>query len=464
MVTALGAIVLTNGTDTTHSVEKNPDFSISGSMLMEAFEPDWEGNMVHVNENDDFTPITSETKERLLSVQGVRKENAVIVRGAYLYTDCNAEALEPLEASGKPEEIAETEEGSESEDTAGEGEGNKTEETDEIGQPESWEDATIQIVGEDIIRELEDYVEKNNLAVDIESLRDGTGMVLLHYHMLSPALAEEADQKLGLPITLWRLPSREERDASWEQMTKTGYENWRQENRETVQMKLAGYLDTQAKGFPKWRRTWFGPGMKYFLVSEKGFENLGTEEKTFGMDLNVDAAYEPGAKTAIQNILQDENHRDETLGLMVYCKSDDLASRQEYIRTNRIILGALSLVLILMGLLNYMNVIITGILSRQRELAVMECVGMTGRQIQSMLAAEGGIYCVIVGGLVLTVGSAVLQLLRVYMESRIAYFKFMYPGIAAGGIMAVIFAACISVPLVMYRRMEKRSVVLRAVE
>lgn len=50
---------------------------------------------------------------------------------------------------------------------------------------------------------------------------------------------------------------------------------------------------------------------------------------------------EPAAKAAIQKLLQEENRRDVCLGLHVICKSDDLASAQGYIRTNRIILGAL---------------------------------------------------------------------------------------------------------------------------
>ena len=117
-----------------------------------------------------------------------------------------------------------------------------------------------------------------------------------------------------------------------------------------------------------------------------------------------------------------------------------------------------------MGILNYLNVIATGILSRQRELAVMECVGMTGKQVRWMLALEGGIYCMIVGGLVLTVGSGLLQTIRLYMESRIAYFKFIYPGMETGCILATLFAACLSVPLIMYGHLEKRSLTRRTAE
>ncbi len=449
MVTALGAVVLTKGTDTTYSIEKGADFTISGNILGQLSEEmiaqnDPEGGILMTTQRDEFTPITPETKERLLSVQGVQKENTVLVKGAYMYMDGLAEAIAPwLEAIRSPKEGTEPLE-------------------EEPGPPGSWKEAVIQIVDEERIRELEEYVEKNRLQVDMESLRDGTGVIFLHYHAFSPVMSEEADSKVGLPVPFWRLPTGEERTPSWENMDEAGHESWRQENCPVTELELAGYLDTQAKGFPRFRRESNGY-RPYFIVSEKGFQKLGTEEKIFGMELNVEKESEPAAKTAIQKILQEENHRDVCLGLHVRCKSDELASAREYIRTNQIILGALSLVLILMGILNYLNVMVTGILSRQRELAVMECVGMTGGQIKWMLAAEGGIYCVIVGGLVLTAGSGMLHLLRLYMESRIAYFKFLYPGITAGVILAAVAAVCVSVPLVMYGQMEKKSVTRRTV-
>ena len=50
------------------------------------------------------------------------------------------------------------------------------------------------------------------------------------------------------------------------------------------------------------------------------------------------------------------------------------------------------------------------------------------------------------------------------MESRIAYFKFIYPGMETGCILAALFAACLSVPLIMYGHLEKRSLTRRTAE
>ena len=54
--------------------------------------------------------------------------------------------------------------------------------------------------------------------------------------------------------------------------------------------------------------------------------------------------------------------------------------------------GALSFIVGLVGVLNFFNAILTGIIARQRELAVLQAVGMTGRQLRAMLIWEGLLY------------------------------------------------------------------------
>ena len=66
--------------------------------------------------------------------------------------------------------------------------------------------------------------------------------------------------------------------------------------------------------------------------------------------------------------------------------------------------GALSFIVGLVGVLNFFNSIVTGITARRRELAVLQSIGMTGRQLQTMLALEGLLY---------TLGAAALALVLI---------------------------------------------------
>ena len=77
----------------------------------------------------------------------------------------------------------------------------------------------------------------------------------------------------------------------------------------------------------------------------------------------------------------------------------DYSSRQtyldefeNYIRLYGVVGTALSLVLMLIGILNFVNSIISSMLSRRREFAILEAIGMTRRQLAIMSVSEGILY------------------------------------------------------------------------
>ncbi len=54
--------------------------------------------------------------------------------------------------------------------------------------------------------------------------------------------------------------------------------------------------------------------------------------------------------------------------------------------------GVLSFIVGLVGVLNFFNAILTGIITRKREFAVLQSIGMTGKQLKTMLVCEGLLY------------------------------------------------------------------------
>ena len=53
---------------------------------------------------------------------------------------------------------------------------------------------------------------------------------------------------------------------------------------------------------------------------------------------------------------------------------------------------SLSFVIGIIGILNFINAVLTGIFTRRRELAVLQSIGMTGAQLRRMLVTEGLLY------------------------------------------------------------------------
>ncbi len=137
------------------------------------------------------------------------------------------------------------------------------------------------------------------------------------------------------------------------------------------------------------------------------------------------------------------------------------ANYQQFQSTFWIVGGALSFIIGLVGILNFINGEVTAIISRRRELAMLQSIGMTGKQMKQMLILEGG----------LTVGMAlilaVLLNVGVYfgimpvIENLFWYFKQNFT-------MAMIFAAFpvllllgTGIPALVYRQAAKKSIVER---
>ena len=123
--------------------------------------------------------------------------------------------------------------------------------------------------------------------------------------------------------------------------------------------------------------------------------------------------------------------------------------------------GGISLILILIGVVNYINVMITGVYTRKTELAVLESVGMTKRQIRKMLMYEGMFYGIITIVLVASLGS-LMMLGTAKMCMKLAdYAIFHYPIGLLVGVAAVLFVICIIVPAFVFRTISKNTVTER---
>lgn len=434
----LASVVITEGGDYTHVIEKRPDFLIAGMFSdwgMEqgygkeyqsrdaGYDPmETEGDnfeLLYGNEYEEFSPVSSEVRDRLLELDGVNREDSYVMEGAYLMTTISGKGIRPLEENEQPLK--------EKEDSMLEG----------------FTEDTVQILTDEEMEKLARYVKEKNLPVDIESLKEGDGVVILHDHQLNPKQEEEARESVGEPLYFSTMLS--ERDwRQWNQLSpKERDEQIEAENMQRKQSAtfcLSGYLDNRAEGFPDIRQTWHGSeGIIYFLISEKGFAKIPTEKKTLYMELNVENKKEAVVRKEIQNILEEENKRRRNVsatgvedqsgeaGIFCISKSELLENAKDDIQGNRIIFGSISIVLLMAGMTNYLNIVVTGIFSRKKELEIMERVGMTKRQKRMLFMMEGGYYFCAVTVLLVTIGSVMLQWIKTYMEIKLSYFVFQYP-------------------------------------
>lgn len=123
--------------------------------------------------------------------------------------------------------------------------------------------------------------------------------------------------------------------------------------------------------------------------------------------------------------------------------------------------GALCAVVAVVGVLNFFNAIMTGILARRREFAVLQAIGMTGRQLRAMLVWEGLFYALgaVVLALVLSLG--LLPAIGHALEGTMRFFVYRavtWPILLALPVFAALGAA---IPLLLSRAATRTSLVER---
>lgn len=403
---SLGAVVLSTGTDQTNKINQSrPDFKIDCHMNANIVE-EYPADQVF------FSP---KLRDEIVSLKGVTDNDTAW--GSYGKVDLREEALQVYTA--------------------------------DMEDRNRNYGVVIQVVSDQWLENLEKLKEEKGLYVDPESVRQGEGLILFHAHLLSRIQEEKGREDMGKEFQIT--------DMAGEHSTI---------------MKFAGYLDSYERGLERMATTWNGGDILYFLISEKGFQKLGLTEQIFRVDLEVEEEQEPLLKAELAGIVSRYNRERGNVAqgtelmmssdmLTLDAKSDELAAARDYITSSRIVMGALCTLLLMMGSANYFNVTMTSLAMRRRELAVLESLGLTRRQLRKMLLLEGIFTALLVTLGVLTVGSLLLWTEGILIKQRLAYFVFQYPALPLVLCLSLLFFLCGVLPLSMYRKTEKQPVVER---
>lgn len=361
-ITALGAEVIMTGTDITNRIEQNPDFRIG--ILTGIFRfPE----MVPEQINDDTPVLSMEMLDTIYKMEGVDQTTIKTAKGSYAVIDFLTDsALQPRRQS--------------------------------LDDPDkTLAFATLQIVDESYVAELERYVADNDLAVDMDRFASGEGCILLHHNELS--------QELELQTTS------------------------------------------------------FGNNINYFIMTKKAFEKLGFTEKTFDISFDI----EDGEDDAVINqklaqLVQKENQK---IGIMdtFYLEANYTLpeSEQNRIDTANIILGGLSLVILVIGIMNYGNMLSAALSVRRKEIAVMQSLGLTKSQLWKMIFYEGIGYWGILILAILPAGSTVIWFLGETIKNRLLYFKFIYPWKSLFTLSVIMLIICCLFPCTVYLKNKNLS-------
>lgn len=180
-------------------------------------------------------------------------------------------------------------------------------------------------------------------------------------------------------------------------------------------------------------------------------------KQTFQISFHVNREREPVIREALKRIIKEENmkfrlqKRQNTDLFYLTCKSETIESKEDYLSASRLIMNAISMCLVILGIMNYINTMVTGIFERKNEFRLLLKIGMTQNQLYRMLVMEGLYYSFIIVIFFMTIGNVLLYSLGIIMLHKVPFFQFAYPGFEVGLITIVIFIITIILPVIVFR-------------
>lgn len=134
----------------------------------------------------------------------------------------------------------------------------------------------------------------------------------------------------------------------------------------------------------------------------------------------------------------------------------------ESFRSMFIIIGSLlSFIVGLVGILNFVNAILTGILTRKREFAMLQSIGMTGRQLKTMLVTEGLLYALGAVVLALLLSLVTAPMLASVLGKAFWFFSYNPSFLPLLTVAPVFVLLGFVVPLLVYLSVSRQTIVER---
>ena len=169
-----------------------------------------------------------------------------------------------------------------------------------------------------------------------------------------------------------------------------------------------------------------------------------------------DVASEETAERYLAELTADD------LSELIYESKSTLRAEFEGFRNMFLLLGGLLCTIIgLVGILNFFNAIMTGILSRKREFAVLQAVGMTGRQLKVMLVYEGLFYALSSALSALVLSLVINPLVGDLLENMFWFFSSKFTIVPVVIVMPIFALFGWLIPSIMYGQSAKCSIVDR---
>ncbi|MDY8023615.1 ABC transporter permease [Paenibacillus polymyxa] len=142
-------------------------------------------------------------------------------------------------------------------------------------------------------------------------------------------------------------------------------------------------------------------------------------------------------------------------------KSTVIAEFSGMQKTILMIGGTLSIIIGVIGILNFANALLTSILTRHQEFAILQSIGMTNKQLKTMLVYEGMYYVLGTSICSILLGSLFSVLIARPLSTQIWFMSYKFIIWPLFLVLPVLLALGICLPLAIYSLSDRKTIVER---
>ena len=155
-----------------------------------------------------------------------------------------------------------------------------------------------------------------------------------------------------------------------------------------------------------------------------------------------------------------EYQQNVAIGMNVTSRQTMIEQYEAETRSSAVMGYAISIIVALVGILNFVNSMVTAIISRKKEFAMMQSVGMTKRQLRMMLIYEGIYYAGMTLVISYILGSITVGVIVSTMVAG-GFSTFHFTLLPLAICTPVLIAFAVVIPYFCFKNLEKQSIVER---
>ncbi len=193
----------------------------------------------------------------------------------------------------------------------------------------------------------------------------------------------------------------------------------------------------------------------HFILPSETFQAQWPENTLRRLFVNVEDTHVDEMQEWLNTYIQEKDS-----SLPVTSRSSMAEQYERETRSSAVMGNAISIIIALVGVLNFINSMVTAIVSRKREFAMIQSIGMTKRQLCKMLVCEGLYYAAITLTTSYLVSAAAVGVgVRAMVDGGFTTFHFTLLPLMICTPVLLIFAVLI--PYLCFKNLEKESIVER---